>query len=138
MIELQSNNNRIARRIFETLCEGCTPNILTANSLELTPAKLKAKGFPEKYDIVMGNPPFQKGRNMMFYVYFIDLANKIIKLCKGISLIWLRQLKKLSKDMILYHLIPYKKSYQVIIKKNVKIKKNLNIYLLKMMTLSRC
>lgn len=79
MIELQSNNTRIARRIFETLCEGCTPNILTANSLELTPAKLKAKGFPEKYDIVMGNPPFQKGRNMMFYVYFIDLANKIIK-----------------------------------------------------------
>lgn len=79
MIELQSNNNRIARRIFETLCEGCKPNILTANSLELTPTKLKAKGFPEKYDIVMGNPPFQKGRNMMFYVYFIDLANKIIK-----------------------------------------------------------
>jgi hypothetical protein len=79
MIELQSNNNRIARRIFETLCEGCTPNILTANSLDLTPTKLKAKGFPEKYDIVMGNPPFQKGRNMMFYVYFIDLANKIIK-----------------------------------------------------------
>ena len=79
MIELQSNNNRIARKIFETLCEGCKPNILTANSVELTPAKLKAKGFPEKYDIVMGNPPFQKGRNMMFYVYFIDLANKIIK-----------------------------------------------------------
>ena len=79
MIELQSNNSRIARRIFETLCEGCKPNILTANSLELTPTKLKAKGFPEKYDIVMGNPPFQKGRNMMFYVYFIDLANKLIK-----------------------------------------------------------
>ena len=79
MIELQSNNNRIARRIFETLCEGCKPNILTANSLELTPPKIKALGFPEKYDIVMGNPPFQKGRNMMFYVYFIDLANKIIK-----------------------------------------------------------
>jgi hypothetical protein len=79
MIELQSNNNRVARRIFETLCEGCKPNILTANSLELTPAKLKAKGFPEKYDIVMGNPPFQNGRNMMFYVYFIDLANRLIK-----------------------------------------------------------
>jgi len=79
MIELQSNNSRVARRIFETLCEGCKPNILTANSLELTPTKLKAKGFPEKYDIVMGNPPFQKGRNMMFYVYFIDLANKLIK-----------------------------------------------------------
>ena len=79
MIELQSNNSRVARRIFETLCEGCKPNILTGNTLEITPAKLKAKGFPEKYDIVMGNPPFQKGRNMMFYVYFIDFANKVIK-----------------------------------------------------------
>jgi hypothetical protein len=79
MIELQSNNSRIARRIFETLCEGCKPNILTTDSSNLTSAQLKAKGFPEKYDIVMGNPPFQKGRNMMFYVYFIDLANRIIK-----------------------------------------------------------
>ena len=79
MIELQSNNNRIARQIFQTLCEECKPNILTANSLQLTSAKLKAKGWPEKYDIVMGNPPFQKGRNMMFYVYFIELANEIIK-----------------------------------------------------------
>jgi hypothetical protein len=79
MIELQSNNNRIARNIFKSLCDGCKPNILTADSTNLTSAKLKANGFPDKYDIVMGNPPFQKGRNMMFYVYFIDLANKLIK-----------------------------------------------------------
>ncbi len=79
MVELQSNNNRIARKIFTSLCDGCNPNILTANSVQLNSEKLKAKGFPEKFDIVMGNPPFQNGRNMMFYVYFIDLANRIIK-----------------------------------------------------------
>jgi hypothetical protein len=79
MIELQSNNNRIAKRIFKSLCGGCKPNIITANSVEITPATLKAKGFPENYDVVMGNPPFQNGRNKSFYVYFIDLANKLLK-----------------------------------------------------------
>ena len=61
MLELQSNNTRIARNIFTKLCEGCTPNIMSTNSLEMTSAKLKAKGWPEKYDIVMGNPPFNAG-----------------------------------------------------------------------------
>jgi len=79
MIELQSSNNRIAKRIFESLCSGCKPNILTTDSTKIMGAKLKAKGFPEMYDIVMGNPPFQKGRNMMFYVEFIHLANRLIK-----------------------------------------------------------
>ena len=79
MIELQSNNNRVARRIFESLCEGCKPNILTANTVELTPEKLKAKGFPEKYDIVMGNPPFQKGAYRSFYLKFINFAYDYIK-----------------------------------------------------------
>lgn len=79
MIELQSNNNRVARRIFETLCEGCKPNILTANTVELTAEKLKAKGFPEKYDIVMGNPPFQLGAYRSFYLKFINFAHDCIK-----------------------------------------------------------
>jgi hypothetical protein len=79
MIELQSSNNRIAKRIFESLCGDCKPNILTSDSTTINGPKLKAKGFPEKYDVVMGNPPFQKGRNMMFYVEFINLANRLIK-----------------------------------------------------------
>jgi hypothetical protein len=61
MLEIQSNNTRIARNLFEKLCDTCKPNILTINSLEMTSAKLKAKGWPEKYDIIMGNPPFNAG-----------------------------------------------------------------------------
>ena len=61
MLELQSNNTRIARNIFIKLCEGCTPNIMTTDSLKITSAKLKAKGYPEKYDIIIGNPPFNSG-----------------------------------------------------------------------------
>jgi hypothetical protein len=60
-MELQGNNNRIAKNVFEKLNEGCKPNIATVNSLEITGAKLKAKGWPEKYDIIMGNPPFNAG-----------------------------------------------------------------------------
>jgi hypothetical protein len=61
MLEIQSNNTRVARNIFEKLCDNCEPNILTTNSLEINSAKLKAKGWPEKYDIIMGNPPFNAG-----------------------------------------------------------------------------
>ena len=61
MIEIQSNNSRIARNLFSKLCDDCKPNILTADSLSITSDKLKAKGWPEKYDIIMGNPPFNAG-----------------------------------------------------------------------------
>jgi hypothetical protein len=60
MLELQSNNNRIARNIFKSLCN-CDPNILTINTLTVTPQVLSARGFPVKYDIIMGNPPFNAG-----------------------------------------------------------------------------
>jgi hypothetical protein len=61
MMEYQSNNSRIARNLFSKLCDDCKPNILTVDSLTMTPEKLKAKGWPEKYDIIMGNPPYNAG-----------------------------------------------------------------------------
>ncbi len=61
MTELQSSNSRIARNIFSKLCEGCEPNIWTTNSLELSPTTLKAHGWPENFDVIMGNPPFNAG-----------------------------------------------------------------------------
>jgi hypothetical protein len=61
MLEIQSNNSRIARNLFEKLCDGCVPNILTVDSLTMDSDKLKAKDFPEKYDVIIGNPPFNAG-----------------------------------------------------------------------------
>ena len=81
MLEIQSNNTRIARNLFEKLCDTCKPNILTTNSLEMTSAKLKAKGWPEKYDIVMGNPPFNAGGLMKgtgFWARFVRLAFDLV------------------------------------------------------------
>ena len=79
MIELNPVNVSICKKIFKMLDSDSEPNIYTGNTLDLNQAQLKAKGFPDKYDIIIGNPPFQNGRNLMFYVYFIDFANQVIK-----------------------------------------------------------
>lgn len=79
MMEIQSNNVRIARDIFKSLCPSATPNILTGDSLLVTSAKLKKKEWPEHFDIIIGNPPFQKGRNLQYYVKFIDYAYNLLK-----------------------------------------------------------
>jgi hypothetical protein len=81
MLEIQSNNTRIARNLFEKLCDTCKPNILTTNSLEMTSAKLKAKGWPEKYDIIIGNPPFNADGLMKgtgFWARFVRLAFDLV------------------------------------------------------------
>jgi len=59
---------------------------------------------------------------------------------QGDKLTLAEALQKVQKNMILYHLnqIHYKKWYQTIIGKNVKIKKNLNKHALKKMILIKC
>lgn len=83
MLELQSNNSRVARNIFEKLCDKCEPNIWTTNSLEVSSEKLKAKGFPEKYDIIIGNPPFNAGGLLKgggtLWPLFVKMAFDLIK-----------------------------------------------------------
>jgi hypothetical protein len=61
MLEIQSYNTRVARNIFEKLCDKCQPNILTTDSLKITAGELIKKGFPDKYDVIIGNPPFNAG-----------------------------------------------------------------------------
>lgn len=84
MIEIQSNNTRIAKNIFSKLCEGCKPNIWTHNSLKVTSDSLEKQGWPTKYDIIMGNPPYQSGGTHQtgttiwpeFITHYINFLNK--------------------------------------------------------------
>lgn len=76
MMEFQSNNVRIARDIFKSLCPSATPNILTGDSLLVTSAKLKTKQWPEQFDIIVGNPPYQPSQ---LWEKFIILSSKLIK-----------------------------------------------------------
>lgn len=83
MLELQSNNTRIARNIFEKLCGKCKPNILTTDSLKITAEGLAKKGFPEKYDVIIGNPPFNAGGTLKgggtIWPKFVKRAFELLK-----------------------------------------------------------
>ncbi len=59
MAELQSSNSRIARNIFNKLCDGCEPNIWTVDTLSKTPSEIYRYFNVDAFDIVIGNPPFQ-------------------------------------------------------------------------------
>ena len=59
MMEIQSNNNRIARNIFTSLCKSCTPNIWTIDTLKTTNEKIKEHFHVDNFHRIIGNPPFQ-------------------------------------------------------------------------------
>jgi len=58
MIELDRGNNETAKGLFKKIHKGAKPNILCGNTLLMTYEDIK-KGFGvNKFDIIMGNPPF--------------------------------------------------------------------------------
>lgn len=59
MMELQSNNTRISKNIFEKLCEGCKPNIWTVDTLKKSKEEILQHFGIDKIDRIVGNPPFQ-------------------------------------------------------------------------------
>jgi len=69
MIDINGKNNLIARKLFEKLCPGATPNIeqidkkhgfLTKNPITFKDKNGKLKELVN-IDIIMGNPPFNAG-----------------------------------------------------------------------------
>jgi hypothetical protein len=61
MFEINSKNSKIARLLFKKIVPDVEPNIWLVDSLTVTAEKLRAKGWPEHYTVVMGNPPFNRG-----------------------------------------------------------------------------
>ena len=59
MIELNKGNVNTSRKIFEKIVPGVTPNIVCANTLEMTDEKLKKEFGINKFHVIMGNPPYQ-------------------------------------------------------------------------------
>lgn len=64
MIDINKKNNLIAKKLFEKICAGATPNIEQIDKkngfLADKPLVFNGKTV-EKFDIVMGNPPFNRG-----------------------------------------------------------------------------
>ena len=64
MVELNSKNNAIAKKLFKKLAPGVEPNIIQMHRTNGFLADVEMEfpnGIVEEFDIVMGNPPFNKG-----------------------------------------------------------------------------
>lgn len=58
MLEIDPKNVRISKQLFNKIAPGVEPNILRTDSIAITFLQLISKGFPEKFDVIMGNPPY--------------------------------------------------------------------------------
>ncbi len=61
MLELSQKNVTTAKKLFDKLVPGATPNLLCVDSLTMTDEKLKDEFKVNRFTIVMGNPPFNEG-----------------------------------------------------------------------------
>jgi hypothetical protein len=85
MIELEKGNCATSRSIFKKIDPNATPNICCSNSLNMTDEKLKSKFGVNRFDVVMGNPPYNEGgtgisgkKNIFvnFVKFSLDILNK--------------------------------------------------------------
>jgi hypothetical protein len=96
MMEIQSNNNRIARNIFTSLCKNtdstdekieCEPNIWTVDTLNTKNEDIAEYFNVDKFDRIIGNPPFQayqeaegkRGGGDELYMKFVKKSIELLK-----------------------------------------------------------
>lgn len=79
MIEYNKGNVNTSRKIFAKIVPGVEANICCADTLKLTDEKLKSVFGVNRFDVIMGNPPFNPGP---LWQKFVDwsLAKSIILL----------------------------------------------------------
>ena len=58
MTEINKDNIKICKKIFKKLCPSATPNLHEGDFLTFDPKRL---GWPETFDSVIGNPPYNIG-----------------------------------------------------------------------------
>jgi hypothetical protein len=84
MIEIDKGNVNTSFKIFEQLVPGSKPNICCADTTSLNEDNLMSSFDVSKFDIVMGNPPFNEGGTKSsgkkaFYTVFLMWAINVIK-----------------------------------------------------------
>jgi Eco57I restriction-modification methylase len=76
MIELDKGNCATSRSIFKKIDPEAKPNLCCSNSLNITDEKLEEKFNVNRFDVIMGNPPFTeggtKGEGKKIWPEFID------------------------------------------------------------------
>ena len=87
MIELNKGNVNTSKKIFNLIVPGVPPNVCCANTREMTDAKLKEVFGIDRFDVVMGNPPFQdfqeaegkRGGGEPLYMKFVKKSLELLK-----------------------------------------------------------
>ncbi len=84
MIELNKGNINTSRKIFKLIAPDAASNICCANTLSMTDAKLQSTFGTNRFDVVMGNPPFNEGSTKHhgdrgFYTRFITYGFSLLK-----------------------------------------------------------
>jgi len=87
MIELNKGNVNTSRKIFDKIVPGATSNICCADSLELSNEKIKELFGVNKFDVIIGNPPFQayqeasgkRGGGDELYMKFVNRSLELLK-----------------------------------------------------------
>jgi hypothetical protein len=83
MIELNKGNVNTSRKIFQKIVPGVEANICCANTLKLSDIDLKKQLDINRFDVVMGNPPFNEGgtkhhEDRGFYTKFIKYGYNLL------------------------------------------------------------
>jgi hypothetical protein len=85
MIEINKGNVNTSRKIFKKIVPDIEPNIICANTLKLTDDDIKKHFGINRFDVIMGNPPFNEGgtgisgkKNIFvnFVKFSLDILNK--------------------------------------------------------------
>jgi len=85
MIEIDKGNVNSTIKIFKLMVPGVKPNICCADTLKMTDARLKSEFGVNRFDVVMGNPPYnqggtkttgEKGLYKKFIMYGFNLLEK--------------------------------------------------------------
>ena len=103
MIELNKGNVNTSKKIFNLIVPGVPPNICCANSLEMTDAKLKEVFGIDRFDVVMGNPPFNEGGTKTsgkkaYYIEFIEYGFDILSKSGCLAFIHPPNFHRIDKD----------------------------------------
>jgi len=91
MIEFNKGNVNTARKIFKLLVPTASSNICCADTLKMTDKKLTDVFGANRFDVVMGNPPFNqdgtKGSGRTIWPFFISNFSKDFEFIGAINIL---------------------------------------------------
>lgn len=123
-VDINESNNKVVRRLLDQLAPGAVPNVSAVDRRLGFLSERLPNGWPSKYDVIVGNPPYQLGRvkvarftlkskaaqkaagaaaktESVFWAKFVQRALKLLKL--GGYLLFVHPITWFKKDRLGIH-----------------------------------